>query len=514
MSAADEERLIKKRKLDDEHTKVESDSDDEDLPSYMINPKLNIKSDSQHNDHLYFDTINRSLLDFDFEKTCLISLLTINVYCCLVCGKYFQGRSTSSHAYNHSINEDHHIFINLDSLKIYILPDNYEVTNPKVLKSVADIKLSINPVYDFDSIRKLSTSNENILSYDLNKKTYDVGFIGLNNISNNDYSNVCLQLLSHIDEIRDFYLGLSQKESLNESIKKKSELNDKFGLFIRKLWSSNLYKNHISPHELLQFISISSKKKFTVTTKRLPKAFLVWLLNQLHLQLIKATKKKITIISEVLQGNIQITTTKLLEKSNDETKKVDFKVDEESKSINSLKFWILSLALPPIPLFNAYSDTDNNGNSSREIPQITIFELLKKYDGQTDTQVSSTELKKFQLQNPLPPYLLLHIDRGLEDDETKRGNPTVVKFPDVINFAPYVVGNGKDVQQNYKLIGNIKHELIYGEKLNHSDDNHEWSISLPKLDHSWISIHDLKIDNCQRELMFLEESYIQIWQRC
>jgi len=42
----------------------------------------------------YLDTIDRSVLDFDFEKLCSISLLNNNVYACLVCGKYFQGDHT------------------------------------------------------------------------------------------------------------------------------------------------------------------------------------------------------------------------------------------------------------------------------------------------------------------------------------------------------------------------------------------------------------------------------------
>ncbi|CAB1319831.1 unnamed protein product, partial [Coregonus sp. 'balchen'] len=33
-----------------------------------------------------------SVLDFDFEKLCSISLSHINVYACLICGKYFQGK--------------------------------------------------------------------------------------------------------------------------------------------------------------------------------------------------------------------------------------------------------------------------------------------------------------------------------------------------------------------------------------------------------------------------------------
>lgn len=38
----------------------------------------------------------RSVLDFDFEKLCSVSLSHINVYACLVCGKYFQGLYISS----------------------------------------------------------------------------------------------------------------------------------------------------------------------------------------------------------------------------------------------------------------------------------------------------------------------------------------------------------------------------------------------------------------------------------
>jgi hypothetical protein len=35
------------------------------------------------------------MLDFDFEKLCSISLSNLNVYACLVCGKYFQGYNLS-----------------------------------------------------------------------------------------------------------------------------------------------------------------------------------------------------------------------------------------------------------------------------------------------------------------------------------------------------------------------------------------------------------------------------------
>ena len=87
----------------------------------------------------YLGTIKRHLLDFDFEKLCSVTLVNINVYACLVCGKYFQGRGKSTHAYFHSLEQNHHVFINLKSQKIYCLPDNYEVDDV----SLNDIKVSV-----------------------------------------------------------------------------------------------------------------------------------------------------------------------------------------------------------------------------------------------------------------------------------------------------------------------------------------------------------------------------------
>jgi U4/U6.U5 tri-snRNP-associated protein 2 len=46
-------------------------------------------------DDLYLDTVNRSMLEFDFEKVCSVTLTNLNVYGCLVCGKYFNGSPPS-----------------------------------------------------------------------------------------------------------------------------------------------------------------------------------------------------------------------------------------------------------------------------------------------------------------------------------------------------------------------------------------------------------------------------------
>ncbi len=57
--------------------------------------------------------VDRHLLDFDFEKMCSVSLSRLHVYCCLKCGKYFQGRGPSTQAYLHSLEEQHSLFMNL-----------------------------------------------------------------------------------------------------------------------------------------------------------------------------------------------------------------------------------------------------------------------------------------------------------------------------------------------------------------------------------------------------------------
>lgn len=119
--------------------KIEIKDEDDSEPE-IPKAKLNFKQCP------YLDTINRSVLDFDFEKLCSVSLTRINVYACLVCGKvscrkvmptnkiklyfsfqYFQGRGTNTHAYTHSVAEYHHVFLNLLNLRFYCLPDNYEI---------------------------------------------------------------------------------------------------------------------------------------------------------------------------------------------------------------------------------------------------------------------------------------------------------------------------------------------------------------------------------------------------
>ncbi|KAJ2974986.1 hypothetical protein NQ176_g5770 [Zarea fungicola] len=137
-------------------------------------------------DDLYLDTIDRQVLDFDFEKLCSVSLSNINVYACLVCGRYFQGRGPKSHAYFHALDEDHHVYINLETQKVYVLPEGYEVQS----KSLDDIKYVSDPRYTKQEVADLdrpagattTTTTTKRKSWTLTGKEYVPGFVGMNNI--------------------------------------------------------------------------------------------------------------------------------------------------------------------------------------------------------------------------------------------------------------------------------------------------------------------------------------------
>jgi hypothetical protein len=62
--------------------------------------------------------VSRQTLDFDFERLCSKSLANVNVYACLVCGKYFQGRGRGSYAYRHAVGENHRVWLNLETEKV------------------------------------------------------------------------------------------------------------------------------------------------------------------------------------------------------------------------------------------------------------------------------------------------------------------------------------------------------------------------------------------------------------
>ena len=147
----------------------------------------------------YLDTINRQLLDFDQLKICSVTLTDMNVYSCLVCGKFFQGRSKDSPAYTHSVQCGHFVFINLSDLRAFCLPDSYEIID----QSLDDVKRCLNPIFSKNDILQLNDNTS--LARDVHGISYLPGFVGLNNLKHTDYANAILHALSHVTPLRNFF---------------------------------------------------------------------------------------------------------------------------------------------------------------------------------------------------------------------------------------------------------------------------------------------------------------------
>ncbi|VEL29352.1 unnamed protein product, partial [Protopolystoma xenopodis] len=153
-----------------------------------------------------------------------------------------QGRGTNTHAHTHSVNEGHHVFLNLETRRFYCLPDNYEIMDG----SLEDITYLLNPTFSKKQICELDSCCKMVRA--INGLTYYPGLVGLNNIKANDYCNVVLQLLSHISPLRDFFLceanysGLLELRPGGDPMRL---LMQRFGELMRKLWNPRHFKTHV-----------------------------------------------------------------------------------------------------------------------------------------------------------------------------------------------------------------------------------------------------------------------------
>lgn len=449
-------------------------------------------------DDLYLDTIDRNVLDFDFEKLCSISLSNINVYACLVCGKYFQGRGPKSHAYFHALDEGHHVFINMETQKVYVLPEGYEVTS----KSLDDIKYVSDPRYTKQEVAEFDRKPRT--SWTLAGKEYTPGFVGMNNIKENDYLNVVVQALSHVPPLRNYFLL--------EDFKSRPELAKRTSILFRKIWNPRAFKSHVSPHELLQEISLRSNKRFTLTAQSDPVEFLSWFLNNLHLSLGGSkTKPGSSMVQRVFQGKLKVESQAITAKA-DVGDRLRFEEAAEVK-VEINRFLLLTLDLPPAPLFQ--DELERN-----IIPQVPLTTILSKYDG-VSAQDHLAQRKRYRLMHPLPPYLILHVKRFSQNKFVSERNPTIVTF-DARNLdvSPYVEPDpsahppGEPIW--YDLVANVVHEAVRAKEdvADTGEERKTWKVQLhDRARDEWVICQDLFVDKIQNELLYLGETYLQVWER-
>ena len=100
-------------------------------------------------------------------------------------------------------------------------------------------------------------------------------------------------------------------------------------------------------------------------------------------------------------------------------------IDGWSQTVTISPFTFLSVEIPPTPLFR-----DSEGGLI--IPQIPLFQVLQKFDGQTWTdQISTnTHTRKKYIIRKLPEFLILHLVRFTKNNFFNlEKNRSVVTFP-------------------------------------------------------------------------------------
>ncbi|KAF2072126.1 hypothetical protein CYY_006571 [Polysphondylium violaceum] len=480
--------IDKKRSIEEDQENNNEQDDEFDVASMRSKKKQNVA----RKDCPYLDTVNRNILDFDFEKICSISFHNHNVYACLVCGKYFQGKSQDSHANLHCLQTNHHVFINLHNEKIYCLPDDYEVID----SSLDDIKYLLNPTYTKQQIENLDKNSK--YSRALDATQYLPGIIGLNNIKNASFVNVIIQSLARIPYLRDYFLDLNNIKN-NKSI-----LINSFSELLRKLWNPKNFKTQLSPHEFLQAIQNKSNKKFSIGVSSDPLEFLQWLLNTFHTELGGTKKPKSSIIQKAFSGLVEITTeTPIKKKSTDDNNDKDEKQDDDKTTtatkttITTQPFLYLLLDLPPKPVFKDEMDKSI-------IPQVPLFNLLSKYDGVTPTTLLNGEVKRYKLLE-LPNYLILCVKRFSKNNFFLEKEPTIVNFPlknlDLTDYLPKNTPASK-----YNLLSTIKHE---GQPNSGTFSVYVWHKGSDK----WFEIQDLTYKETIPQLIAVSECYLLIYEK-
>lgn len=494
----------------------------------------------------YLDTVNRGVLDFDLEKVCSISLRRQNVYMCLVCGKYFQGRGPKTYAYTHALVNDHHVFLCLATRKFHCLPENYEIVD----KSLNDILYANAPTYTKADLRSFSDIDPKAGPYDVDfykirakceegaQSAYVPGIVGLNDVKDTDYANAAFLVLCQVTPIRDFFLmnkenGPKVLKNI-QSLDKEQEIRMRpvikfWGELLRKMMSKQAYRSHVGPHEMMQAVTLGSNRKFQIVKKSDAAVFMTWFLNTLHMGLGGTKKTKSSIIYKTMRGKLHTWQRHVaMEQLDNENLKVVLEKPTEREG----PFLHLTLDVPELKLFGS-----KKNNAEHIIPRVDIMELLKKYNGEKETEVKrygkDIIVYRHVIVEP-PEFLLIYINRFHKSLWDTHKNPSVVMFPlEGLDLNDLL--RDKSMSARYDIVANICHDSHkrselddsrWREKTDSSTNTRKTMYTAGKptdgayrvqvihqQSKCWFEIEHLHVKQILKEQVMQSESYIQIWKR-
>ncbi|GFE54812.1 ubiquitin carboxyl-terminal protein [Babesia ovis] len=421
----------------------------------------------------YLGTINKHLLDFDFEKVCSITLSNKHVYACLVCGRYFEGRGKNTCAYTHSLEERHYVFINLHDCKVYCLPENYQVEDA----SLNDIALFLKPKFTKEYVDNIDTKI--VYGKALDGTDFIPGCIGLNNLKKTDYFNVIIQAICSVASIRNYLLLLDA-----DRIQPPDSVVTTLVELIRKIYNTKNFKGIVSPHEFLQAVGVASKGAYKIGVQNDPVALMSWLFNRLHTKL-RNKKTGESIVSKTFGGELKVST-----------------LDGQKWKEDVVPFKMLTLDVPSAPIFK-------DAQEKNVIPQVPIFQLLDKFNGQTEHTSGKGQLCRYRLWK-LPKYLVLNVKRFTRNNFFLEKNPTIVSFPmknlDMGIYVDEDSPNKSDRNAKYDLVCSVCHQ---GNPESGSYKIHV--VHAPTGD--WYELEDLLVTSVLPQFVAQSESYIQVYKQ-
>jgi U4/U6.U5 tri-snRNP-associated protein 2 len=386
-----------------------SDDDAPAVPAFRMPSAVRAGAGCPH-----LDSVRRAALDFDFEKCCSVSLSRHNVYACLVCGRYFAGRGPRTHAYTHSLEAGHHVFMRLADGAAFCLPDLYEVRDA----ALADIQRVLRPRFSAADVAALDGAPR--WGRALDGGEFMPGLVGLNQLKAAGYATAVVQALQRVLPLRDFFLRLGDADAeaaggvrgVTARALEGMPLAAAFGELTRKLWLPTAFKGHVSPHEFLQAARAASDGRFAADAAADPVDFFAWLLNALHRELTGGRRKAASVLTECLQGELEVTTRAGTGRA----------AGRAADLVERVPFFLLALDLPPAPLYR------DSVEERVTIPQVPLAELLGKYDGAAEADEPRAGRRRFRLAR-LPRYLALHVRRFARNAFFAEKNPTIVNFP-------------------------------------------------------------------------------------
>jgi len=334
--------------------------------------------------------------------------------------------------------------------------------------------------------------------------------VGLNNIKETDFVNVTIQSLMRVTPLRNFFLIPENYQNC------KSPLVHRFGELTRKIWHSRNFKGQVSPHEFLQAVMVASKKRFRIGAQSDPVEFMSWLLNTLHADLGGTKKSNSSIIYKCFQGQLEVVKEIQNRKVNEKKEETErqqkvtgmedkAEPDDVVREICRMPFLMLGLDLPPPPLFKDVMEKNI-------IPQVPLFNILKKFDGESITEVVRPQIARMRYAvTRLPQYLILHMRRFTKNNFFVEKNPTLVNFPvknlELKDYIPLPVPkNNEKLRSKYDLIANIVHDGKPGEG--------SYRVFVQrKSEEGWYEMQDLHVSETLPQMVALSEAYMQIYEQ-